>query len=43
MKTTITFTNNNPNTIYNKLAVKLGREPSNAEVIQELDRILKGN
>jgi len=40
MQTTITFTNKNPETIYNKLAAKLGREPSNAEVLQELDRIL---
>lgn len=41
MRTTITFTNGNPNTIYNKLAAKLGREPSNMEVKAELDRILR--
>jgi len=40
MITTITFTNKNPDTIYNKLAAKLGREPSNAEVKAELNRIL---
>jgi len=42
MKINITFTNKNPNTIYNKLAAKLGRLPSNDEIKSELNRILKG-
>lgn len=40
MQINITFTNKNPETIFNKLAAKLGREPSNAEIKQELNRIL---
>lgn len=36
----ITFTNNNPNTIYNQLAAKLGRAPTNAEIKADLNRIL---
>lgn len=39
MRITTTWTNNNPNTIWNKLAAKLGREPTRAEVIAELNRI----
>jgi hypothetical protein len=39
-KITVTFTNNNPDTIWNKLAAKLGREPSNEEASQEVQRIL---
>lgn len=35
-----TWTNNNPDTIWNKLAVKLGREPTNAEAIAEVRRIM---
>ena len=35
-----TVTNNNPNTVWNKLAARLGREPSNAEVTFEMQRIL---
>lgn len=41
MQINITFTNKNPNTIYNKLADKLGRSPSNNEIISELNRIIK--
>ena len=41
MNVSITWTNNNPNTIYNKLAAKLGREPSSVEVRAELDRIFE--
>lgn len=41
MQTTITFTNKNPNTIANRLALKLGREPSNTELKQEVLRILR--
>lgn len=40
MKITFTYTNNNPNTIYNKLAAKLGREPKMFEVKEEVNRIL---
>lgn len=40
MQINVTFTNGNPNTVYNRLAAKLGREPSNVEVKAELDRIL---
>ncbi len=41
MQVNITHTNKNPNTIANKLAVKLGREPSNAELKEETLRILR--
>ena len=37
----ITVTNNNPNTIANRLAEKLGRQPTNAELRDEVKRILK--
>lgn len=40
MDTTVTWTNNNPNTVYNKLARKLGREPTREEVKKDLDRIM---
>lgn len=36
----ITFTNNNPNTIWNRLAAKLGREPTSAEARDEVKRIM---
>lgn len=39
-KITTTWTNNNPDTIYNKLAAKLGREPKHDEVVAELNRIM---
>jgi hypothetical protein len=39
MKTTVSFTNRNPNTIWNKLAAKLGREPTHAEACAEVARI----
>jgi hypothetical protein len=41
--TTTTWTNPNPNTIWNQLAKRLGREPTNAEAIAEVKRILKGD
>lgn len=37
---TFTVVNNNPNTIYNVLARKLGREPTNTELKTEVTRIL---
>jgi hypothetical protein len=40
MKVTITWQNANPNTIWGKLAAKLGREPTNAEAADEVKRIL---
>lgn len=42
MQVTVTWTNRNPNTIWNKLAAKLGREPTNAEAAAEVKRILAG-
>ena len=36
-----TWTNGNPNTIWNRLAVKLGREPTNDEAREEVQRILR--
>ena len=40
MRTTTTWTNRNPDTIWNRLAAKLGREPTNAEAADEVRRIL---
>ena len=36
-----TWTNDNPNTIWNQLAARLGREPTNAEAIAEVKRIMR--
>ena len=41
MHLNITFTNKNPDTIWNRLAAKLGREPTNEEAKQEMNRILE--
>lgn len=43
MAITITFTvrNDNPNTIWNRLAARLGREPTNAEAADECRRIMR--
>ncbi|UYW32469.1 hypothetical protein [Methylorubrum extorquens] len=35
-----TVTNDNPDTIWNRLAARLGREPTNAEAAAEVRRIL---
>lgn len=43
MRVTITWRNANPNTIWNKLALRLGREPTNEEAKQEVSRILEAN
>ena len=43
MNITFTVTNNNPDTIWNKLAQRLGREPTNSEAEQEVKRILRGD
>jgi hypothetical protein len=40
VRVTITVTNTNPNTIWAKLAERLGREPTNAEAAAEVRRIL---
>lgn len=40
MNVTVTWHNANPNTIWAKLAEKLGREPTNAEAAAEVRRIL---
>lgn len=41
MKVTITWSNSNPETIWNKLAAKLGREPTNEEASNEVKRICR--
>lgn len=41
MKVTVTWRNKNPDTIWNKLAVRLGREPTHAEAVAEVERILR--
>jgi len=41
MRVTITFHNANPDTIWNRLAARLGREPTNAEAAEEVRRILR--
>lgn len=38
----VTFHNANPDTIWNRLAAKLGREPTNAEAAADVRRILDG-
>jgi hypothetical protein len=40
MHTTTTWTNDNPATIWNRLAARLGRTPTDAEVTAEVRRIL---
>lgn len=40
MIVTVTWRNDNPNTIANVLARKLGREPTNAELAADVRRIL---
>lgn len=39
---TVTWRNDNPGTIANCLAARLGREPSNAELVAEVKRIMRG-
>jgi hypothetical protein len=41
MRLSITWTNHNPGTIWNRLAAQLGREPTNAEATAEVKRILR--
>lgn len=40
LKVSITFHNPNPDTIWNKLAARLGREPTSREAADEVRRIL---
>ena len=40
MQVNVTFRNDNPNTIWNRLAARLGREPTAAEARAEVRRIL---
>ncbi len=40
MQVTVTWHNANPNTIWGKLAQRLGREPTNDEAKAEVERIL---
>lgn len=37
---TITFHNSNPDTIWNRLAARLGRQPTHAEATAEVKRIM---
>lgn len=39
---TITWHNSNPDTIWNRLAARLGREPTTKEATEEVVRILRG-
>ncbi len=43
IKITTTWHNPNPNTIWNRLAARLGREPTNDEAEAEVKRILTEN
>lgn len=40
LRVTFAVRNDNPNTIWNRLAAKLGREPTHAEAKAEVQRIL---
>lgn len=40
LRVSISFTNTNPDTIWKRLASRLGREPTNAEASAEVRRIL---
>lgn len=40
MQVNVTWRNDNPNTIWNVLARRLGREPTNAEAAAEVRRIM---
>lgn len=40
IKITTTWTNHNPDTIWNRLAAKLGREPTSAEATAEVKSLL---
>lgn len=40
MQVTVTWRNDNPDTVWNRLAARLGREPTNQEAADEVRRIL---
>jgi len=40
MKITVSVRNDNPNTIWNRLAMRLGRVPTSSEARAEVERIL---
>ena len=40
VRVTVSFRNDNPNTIWNRLAARLGREPTDAEARAEVLRVL---
>lgn len=40
MKIVVTLRNDNPNTVWNRLAAKLGREPTDKEVSDEVKRVI---
>ena len=40
MRVPVTWTNDNPNTSWNRLAARLGRRPTDAEAAAEVKRIL---
>lgn len=41
MQVNVTWTNDNPNTIWNRLKAKLGRTPTHEETTAEVMRILR--
>jgi hypothetical protein len=41
IETRTTWTNPNPDTVWNRLAARLGRQPTHAEATAEVKRILK--
>lgn len=41
VRVSISVTNDNPDTIWNRLAVRLGREPTSSEAKAEIQRILR--
>lgn len=41
IKVTMSFNNPNPNTVWNKLAARLGREPTRQKAAEEVRRILQ--
>lgn len=41
-QTRTTWRNDNPDTVWNRLAARLGRQPTDAEAAAEVRRILRG-
>lgn len=42
MPVTVSFASDNPETIWNRLAARLGREPTDAEAAEAVLRVLRG-